>query len=216
MFDILAQYLFQFKRLALPLIGRFELESKEANANLAAFTIASPSWIVGFEPYSEHVEWKDNIALVNWLAAKEKTSAEQARNSLMLFSKDLQNRLNNGEAIDWPSLGILEKKNNQVQFKPTETQISPFTDVAAKKITREHASYQTVVGDKQTTTAQMREQLQLPDEKRRRGGTMMWVLLGVALIAAAWFFSQKGCNVSASGNQQKAASVKPGETYKIR
>ncbi|MCH5714911.1 hypothetical protein [Niabella hibiscisoli] len=165
MFDILAQYLFQFRRLVLPPIGRFELESKEANANPATSTIASPSWIVGFEPYDEDVELKDNIVLVNWLVDKEKISAEQARNSLVLFVTDLQNRLNNGDRIDWPSLGTLEKKNNQVQFKPILTEISPFTDVAAKKVTREHTSYQTVVGDKQTTTAQMREQLQLPDEK---------------------------------------------------
>ncbi|WP_262919104.1 hypothetical protein [Niabella hibiscisoli] len=42
------------------------------------------------------------------------------------------------------------------------------------------------------------------------------MILAAALIAAAWFFSQNGCNTSASGNQQKVESTKPGDTYKIR
>ena len=216
MFDILLQYLFEFKSLSLPPIGGFELEHKVANANLADSLIAAPTWIVDFKPYNADVNMDGNSRLVSWLAANRQIPREEAGTCLEQFVTNLQSRLNNGEAVNWPGLGILEQQYGQVAFQPTVAQISPFTNVAAKKITRENTSHQTLVGDKETTTAQMREQLLLPDEKRRSGATMMWVILGVALIAAAWFFSQKGCNPSASGNRQKVESTKPGDTYKIR
>ncbi|WP_114792013.1 hypothetical protein U0035_09150 [Niabella yanshanensis] len=216
MFDILLQYLFEFKRLSLPTIGGFELENKVANANLADSTIAAPTWIVGFRPYSPDVNMDEKSRLVSWLAGNRNISMDEAGRHLEQFITDLQSRLSNGETVNWPGLGILEQRDGQVVFQPTAAQISPFTDVTAKKISRENTSHQTLVGDKETTTAEMREQLLLPDEKRRSGTTLMWVVLGIALIAAAWFFSQKGCNTSASGNQQKVESSQPGETYKLR
>lgn len=216
MFDILVQYLFEFGRLALPPVGRFTLENKAANANLAESTIAAPTWIVGFKPYSADVKTDENSGLVSWLAANRNISIDEAGRQLEYFVTDLQSRLNNGESVSWPQLGILEQNNGEIQFRQNAAQISPFTDVAAKKIKRENTIHQTLVGDRETTTAQMREQLLLPDEKRRSGTTMMWVILGVALIAAAWFFSQKGCNPSATGNQQKVESAKPGDTYKLK
>ena len=216
MFNILVQYLFEFKRLALPPVGRFKLEDKAANASLADSTIAAPTWTIGFKPYSADVKADENSGLVSWLAANGKISIDEAGRQLEHFVAELQSRLNSGESVNWPQLGILEQKNGQVQFQQSGAQISPFTDVTAKKIKRENTTHQTLVGDRETTTAQMREQLLLPEEKRRSGATMTWVILGVALIAAAWFFSQKGCNPAASGNQQKVESPKSGETYKIR
>jgi len=216
MFDVLVQYLFEFRRLELPPVGKFELESKAANANLAESTIAAPTWIIGFKPYSGDVKTGENTGLVSWLAANGNISTDEAGRQLDHFVTDLQSRLNNGESVSWPQLGLLQQNNGEIRFQQNAAQISPFTDVAAKKIKRENTNHQTLVGDRETTTAQMREQLQLPDEKRRSGATMMWVILGVALIAAAWFFSQKGCSPSASGNQQKVESPKPGDTYKIR
>lgn len=216
MFDILAQYLFEFKRLALPQIGVFELENRQANADFAASTISAPSWAIGFQPYSEDHEVSNNATLVSWLASNGHISMDEAGSSFEHFVTGLQTRLNNGEVVSWPQLGILEKRDEQIVFEPEIKSISPFTDVIAKKITREHTSHQTLVGDRETTTAQMREQLLLPDEKRSNGAAIMWILLGVALIAAAWFFSQKGCNPAATGNQQKVESTKAGDTYKLQ
>lgn len=216
MFDILAQYLFEFKELALPPIGRFELQHKGASADLASSTIAAPAWTVGFKPYEDTVAAGDRSVLLNWLASRLNGSRDDVERRLEHFVADLQMRLNKGESVNWHQLGILEKKNGQIQFEPALAHLSPFTDIAVKKISREHTSHQTLVGDRETTTAQMREQLQLPEEKRRSSSTLTWIVLGIALLAAAWFFSQKGCNLSASGNQQKVESAKPGDTYKLR
>ncbi len=216
MFDVLLQYLFEFKRLSLPPIGVFKLEHKMATTNVADSTIAAPTWIVDFNPHDTVVGMDNNDRLVSWLAANRQISRDEAGEHLKQFVTDLQSRLNKGEVVDWPGLGILEQKDGQVIFQSTALQISPFTDVTAKKVIRENASHQTLVGDRQTTTAEMREQLLLPDEKRRGGAVLMWVVLGVALIAAAWFFSQKGCSTAAIGNQQKVESSQSGDTYKLR
>lgn len=216
MFDVLLQYLFEFKRLSLPPIGVFKLEHKMATTNVADSTIAAPTWIVDFNPHDTVVGMDNNDRLVSWLAANRQISRDEAGEHLKQFVTDLQSRLNKGEVVDWPGLGILEQKDGQVIFQSTALQISPFTDVTAKKVIRENASHQTLVGDRQTTTAEMREQLLLPDEKRRGGAVLMWVVLGVAVIAAAWFFSQKGCSTAAIGNQQKVESSQSGDTYKLR
>lgn len=215
MFDILLQYLFEFKRLSLPPIGAFELKNKVADTNLANATIAAPTWIVGFKPHSADTTVDEDGRLVGWLAANRQIAADEAGRQLEQFINDLQYRLSNGETVHWPGLGALQQIDDHVKFQPMAAQISPFTDVTARKVARENTSHQTLVGDKETTTAEMREQLLLPDEKRR-SGALIWVILGIALIAAAWFFSQKGCNTSASGNQQKVESSQPGATYKLR
>ncbi|MCH5689234.1 hypothetical protein LWM68_36330 [Niabella sp. W65] len=168
MFDTLAQYLFEFKSLALPPIGSFELEDKGAAADFAASTIAAPSWVIIFKPYYGNVETGGNSTLSSWLAANEKMSVNEAEGRLNNFIADLQSRLNSGEPVNWPQLGTLVKKGTQIYFEPAAAYISPFTDVTAKKSNQENASHHTLVGDRETTTAQMREQLLLPDEKKKK------------------------------------------------
>ncbi|MGC4234340.1 MAG: hypothetical protein QM594_15280 [Niabella sp.] len=215
MFDLLAKYLLEHKQLPVPHVGVFELEKKEAGTDLTAETIVAPAWQVKFtanKSFDDH----SHADLYNWLCINKGVTKEEARRLFEAFSNNLEIRLANEEKVIWEGLGTLQEADGVVAFTPEEAHFSPFTNVAAKKIIRENTSHATLVGDKETTTAQMREHLLLQDERKGKRSTMMWVLLAAALVAAAWYFSQNGCNTSATGNRQKVESTKPGDTYKIR
>jgi hypothetical protein len=215
MFELLTRYLLEYKKLPVPQTGIFELEKKDADAHLSAETIVAPAWQVKFIADRDTVDAiPDN--LYNWLAINKGVTKEEAKHLFEAFANSLKERLANGENVLWEGLGALQEVDGAVQFAPAAAYFSPFTNVAAKKITRENTSHATLVGDKETTTARMREQLLLPDERKGKGTTAMWVLLAAALVAAAWYFSQNGCHTSATGNRQKVESTKPGDTYKLR
>ncbi|GAB3425963.1 HU family DNA-binding protein [Niabella aquatica] len=215
MFDLLTKYLFEYNKLRVPQAGFFELEKKEADANLSAETIAAPAWEVKFIADSDTAGPVPD-GLCNWLAVNKNVTKEEAARLFEAFANNLNERLKNGENVRWEGLGALQEVDGAVQFTPSAAHFSPFTNVTAKKIIRENTSHATLVGDKETTTAQMREQLLLQDERKGKGTTIMWVLLAAALAAAAWYFSQSGCNKPATGNRQKVESIKPEDTYKLQ
>ncbi|HMR85649.1 MAG TPA: HU family DNA-binding protein [Niabella sp.] len=215
MFELLTRYLLEYKKLPVPQVGIFELEKREAGTNLSAETIMAPVWQVKFIADNDLFNAVSD-GLYNWLSVNKGVTKEEAGRLFEAFANNLKERLVNGEKVVWEGLGTLQEVDGAVQFTPAAAPFSPFTDVAAKKIIRENTSHATLVGDKETTTARMREQLLLPDQRKRKGTTVMWVLLAAALVAVAWYFSQNGCNTSATGNRQKVERTKPGDTYKIR
>lgn len=215
MFELLTRYLFEHKKLPVPHVGIFELEKREAGTNLSAETIVAPAWQVKFIADSDTVNVVP-AGLYNWLAVNKGVTRDEAGRLFESFANSLKERLAHGETVLWEGLGTLQEMDGTVSFVPAAAHFSPFTNVAAKKIIRENTSHATLVGDKETTTAQMREQLLLPDERKGKGATMMWILLAAALVAAAWYFSQNGCNKLATGNRQKVESTRPADTYKLR
>lgn len=215
MFDLLAKYLFEHKQLPVPHVGVFELEKREAGTDLTAETIVAPAWQVKFTANKSFDDYNHGD-LYNWLCVNKGVAKEEARHLFEAFSNNLEVKLANEEKVVWEGLGTLQEVNGTVAFTPEEAFFSPFTNVSAKKIIRENTSHATLVGDRETTTAQMREQLLLQDDRKGKGTTVLWVLLAIAIAAGAWYFLQNGCNKSATGNRQKAESLRPGDTYKLQ
>ncbi|WP_346236636.1 hypothetical protein ABDK00_014600 [Niabella insulamsoli] len=216
MYDALAKYLFEKKQLGLPQIGVFTIKEKKASPDLTEGTITPPGWEVDFAQESEAPDSAtENKGLYEWLATHLGITAEAAEERFLNFAATSSGQLEQGGTVVWKSVGSLKKAEGQIQFVPESENLSPFTMVAAKKIIRQDTSHATIVGDRETTTSQMREQLALPPEKGKRN-TVMWVLFAVAAIAAIVYFTQNGCNTKNAGNRQKVESQKSGETYKIK
>ncbi|MCH5600760.1 HU family DNA-binding protein [Niabella ginsengisoli] len=134
MFDILAKYLLEFKHLKLPKIGVFDVSAREANADQAAGTIAPPSWVLEFISNREEAGGSENELLYNWLATSQSISKDEAIAAFKNFSADIEARLAKGEKVEWPGLGVLEQIDDQNIFVPTTENLSPFTNVSAKKL----------------------------------------------------------------------------------
>ncbi|MFT4092995.1 MAG: hypothetical protein QM640_05095 [Niabella sp.] len=216
MFDLLTKYLLEYKKLAIPYLGVFELKPKQANNDLIERAISAPGWTVAFQAAQNPVDALHNDELYNWLAANGNIARSEVFNKIDSFGKEIDARLLKEEEVIWPGLGVLIAADHTVKFIPAEASLLPFTNVAARKVVRENTSHTTLVGDKETTTAKMREQLLPDDEPRRQGNIILWVLVAVAAIAAIWYFAQNGCNKAATGNRQKVEAAKPGDTYKLK
>lgn len=216
MFDPLTTYLFEQKKLWLPHVGIFKLIEKNAESDFINESIASPGLQVAFEAEDSSSDPINNDGLFIWLAQNMNVSQSEASELFENFSKEIETKLNDGEVIDWQGLGQLKKTNADIFFTPSSSVLSPFSEVTAKKIIREHGNHATLVGDKETTTEQMRVQLQTTETEKKPRTTAMWILLAASLICAAWYFSQSGCNKSATGNRQKVESTTPDDTYKLR
>lgn len=216
MFDQLTQYLYTHKELAVPGVGVFTLMAKDAVADFTSRSIQPPGWQINFRQDKNPVEALQTETLYTWLAKAMHTSKEEAGKQFGNFCIDIEKKLYEGETVHWSGLGTLAEENNGTVFTPYQQVTSPFSDVVAKKVTRENASHQTLVGDKETTTAAMREQLHPLEEEKPRRNIIMWVLLAVAVTAAAIYFFNKGCNTGAAGNQQNVNAAPPQDTYKLR
>lgn len=219
MFQILTEYLFQYKTLFIPGTGRFNIEDRNAVNDLTQQTLQAPGWNVSFKPATAGAVAQasdSDTELFEWLAAKLKISAEDATLRFDEFSDGLKNRLANNEKVDWPGVGRLEQNNKEIVFTADKDAITPFTGVSAKKVLRENANHQILVGETETTSDEMRVHLANEQQAGGIGKKLMWILLLIAMILLAWYFFQNGCNLHNTGNQQKTEVVKPHDTYRLR
>lgn len=215
MFDALTRYLFEYKRLTIPQIGVFELQSAGANANRAEQTLLPPGWSVVFIAASDAVI-EEPDAFYNWLAQNQHISREQAVADFESFVQAMNEKLDSGEKISWNGVGQLVKEEGKVVFIAEQEKLSPFTQVTARKVIRKNTNFATIVGDRETTSAEMREELFQRQNPTRNRNRALWILFTVAVIAAAWYFSQYGCNPQGTGNKQKVKATVPAETYSIQ
>ena len=216
MFELLSGYLFEQGKLKIPAVGFFELKFGGAEADISSETISAPAATVAFtDVKSDAGAVADNNDLHLWLAAKKNITIDKAETILNDFGDDIARRLSKGEQVNWPQLGVLTKIDEQIEFVALETNLSPLSHVKAKKIIRENVNHASLVGDKESSTEEMREHFELNKEQRKKS-PFLWILLLIAMVALVWFLSQNGCNTTATGNQQQLNSTTSTETYKIQ
>ena len=219
MFQLLSQYFFQVKKLYIPAVGTFLLEPYSAVNDFTSQTVQAPGWTTVFTPVKEGAvaeNSQQNEGLFDWLADKLNVSKEDAIIKYDEFSDKVKSDLDNGLQINWDGVGVLERVNNRLVFSPELATANVFTGVSAKKIVRENASHNVLVGERETTTGEMRTELTEQKPVGTRSNKIGWILLLVALILLVWFFLSNGCNLKNTGNQQKVEVQTSGETYRLR
>lgn len=210
MFSIITTYLYQHKKLTLPGIGSFELVPKPAAAGFD--TITAPGWDIIFSENKSATSAENPDSFYILLGSKESLSTENARQQFEEFARNIKVKLNDNETINWEDVGILEKPDHRISFTPQKPTASVFSDVSAKKVIREHADHQLLVGERETTKIAALEQLQR-EASANRGKTITWIVLAAIGVFAVIFFLKNGC---VSGNQQQADIQKPSPTYKLK
>ena len=173
MFNVLTRYLFEHRQLVVPQTGVFELKPKAAITDQAANTLSPPGWTVTFSEERANETVTDD-SLYSWLMANKNISKEVALNDFEAFAADVRKKLDNNEAVDWTGLGRLVPENGTIIFIPEQEKISPFTNVTAKKITREHTNYTTCL--KRATSHKCVNNCERAAQGRNK---IMWLLLTV-------------------------------------
>ncbi|WP_018627937.1 hypothetical protein [Niabella aurantiaca] len=214
MYPLLSAYLYQEKKISIPGVGQFELHPVNASTSFEA--VAAPGWEIRFTENPAVTASENPDGLYDFLGAQETINKEDARQQFEELARNILVKLNDRETVEWVDVGNLEKPGSHIVFTPAAHTLSPFTGIAAQKVIREHARHQVLVGEKETSSDVVKEQLQELKAKKNNVQKMTWIVLAaVALIAAAFFF-KNGCNIRSAANQQKASIQKTPETYKLK
>lgn len=219
MFRLLTQYFLQTHKLYVPGTGAFSLHSREAVNDFTSQMVHAPGWDIVFTPFAQNAVAspdQDNEKLYEWLAVKLNVSKEDAVIRYDDFCDGLKTDIQQGKTVRWEGLGTLEKINNRVIFTAESSVATLFTGVTAKKVLRENVSHNVLVGERETTSEEMRARLTSKKSRSGVGVKIAWIVLLVALIFLAVYFLRNGCNVNALGNQTKSEVTKPSETYRLR
>ncbi len=195
MLHVLVKYLFESKKLSLPGIGIFELESQSAEVDFGAGAISAPGCKLIFAA-AENEDFGSDLKddLRQWISAYQNIPPQAVQRQFNNYVNTMKTNLQNGEAINWAGLGVLKNEDGVICFTAQQAVWMPLGSVAARKVIRKNTSHATLVGDKETTTAQMREQLASASVGNGYSKVLIWALVAATLAAAAWYFSQYGCN----------------------
>jgi len=213
MYGELYQYLILHKQLNIPGIGTFLLERKPADIDFVNKIVNPPAFTVALH----HGNATPSKKVFNWLASTLDISERDALIRFNDFAVDLKNRILTGDKLQWNGIGTLSKgMAGEIRFEASLKDMKTGTPVPAIKVIREHAEHTVRVGEQEKTSSEMIEMLAPAGEEEKK--TYWW---GIALIAGllafifiALYFSSKGLNTSAAGNQQKLEPQKETRTHK--
>lgn len=212
MFLTLNDYLYAFKSLGLPGIGSFSVMSRSAQNDVADSSLHAPALQVQFEDKEIGI----NDDFYKWISYRKGISKEDAVLEFSNFIDHLKRDLQSGGDVAWTGLGVLKNEEGNIVFSSDIVQ-DIFTPVHAAKVVRENETHDVLVGERQTTSDVMKEELLQEDNlPRRTKYIFIWLLLFATLAAVAFHLYKNGFNISSIGNQQKIETAKPADTYKFR
>ncbi len=206
---LIASYLFQHKKCALPHIGVLEIKYKEAVPLQGEQKITAPVPEICF---SDRV--KDDAGFIEYIAASKYISPEEAAYHLNKYCEEINTLLLNGEAVI-PGAGVFRKnENDKIIFVPTALPAYFLPGTAAMRVIHADKSHSMLVGDKETNTAAMTEYYTDTTPAKRKRFFLLTALVLILLASAAvvLYLNDEGHN-SFFGISHKYEAAPAGNTY---
>jgi hypothetical protein len=191
MLQVLNAYLFQHRSISIPGLGTIYLETFPANMDVADRSILPPVYRFRFDKYFDAPE-KEFFA---YLATQGKMLDFEAIKWYNEFSFDLRNRIRNEDTVPWEGVGVLRKDGSGNILLESITAPSFFSQpVPALKVNRADAVHTLLVGDRERTSGEMNEWLQVEEVSRKR---LSWwvialILAVIGLAILVWHFYTHG------------------------
>ena len=199
MLTTLTTYLLQYKQVAIPGIGSFELKHQPATLDFASRLILPPGEVV---VYSENDTV--NEQQITFLGEVLNMGVSDVSQQLQTLGKQLKQSILK-QAFEWCGIGRLEQSTTGIVFHSLfQNKLSP---VEAHKVMRENASHVVTVGDKEMQSHEAAELLQ-EESSRSYLMIIVWILIALALLFIGYLFYTKGFSPLSSGSQQKFGFVK--------
>ena len=200
MLDLLTKYLLQYRTVTVPQVGTIHLVQQPAQLNIAEKIIYPPSFFAELkkeENVSEH-----QLHFLNAFLHKENDSVEE---QLKQFGDSLYDKIN-GPGFDWIGLGRFDRSTQSFAIP-----IEGLHAITAERVIRENPDHQVLVGDRQTSSYQIADEKagsEFADRGRSVLITVGWILLGLSILAIAFFIYQGKFRVNAAGSKQSSLEVK--------
>lgn len=115
--EYIKELLFTNQGVIIPGLGGFVSDYEPAAFDINENKFLPPSKKITFK---EEYSYQDSL-LLEFISKKEKTDKEQSKNILEDFVKDTKEKLNQGEQIDFPEIGILyQSTKGEILFKQSK------------------------------------------------------------------------------------------------
>jgi len=200
MYEILYRYLVKYKKLDLPGIGVLSVHLQPATAEFINHSILPPKYSIQFEQ-SENIPPE---RFFHWLASHLTTTEQEAVIRFNEFLFDINRQLKEGKQVPWPAVGVLHKEiTGEILFNSEPKQFSWHHEVVAEKVTREDAEHVMLVGEREKTSTEMKQLLNLTEHQKKDHWWVWPLAIILALIIILfWHLSESGAAAS-TGNNNK-------------
>ncbi len=174
--NLIAGYLFQYRKVALPSVGTLEVKYSEAVSVAGEQMIKAPVPSVVFTEQSS-----DAGALIGFIAANKHVSNEEAANLLNRFCEEIR-MLNDADRIIIDGAGTFSKDaDGNIVFVTEELAAHFLPDTNAVRVIHPDKAHSILVGDKETDSNVMAEYYaeETPQQKRR-----WWIAAAILFVIA--------------------------------
>ncbi|MEJ7914003.1 MAG: hypothetical protein WKF70_12665 [Chitinophagaceae bacterium] len=195
MLSSLTSYLTQFKKVAIPFIGTFELRYQPATLDFANRLIYPPVQEVYFAPQGNVPT--EQITFLGWELGLDGTTIEDR---LSQCGRALKAAIKEA-SFSWEGFGELSSVEDAILFTPSRS--ATLSEVAAHKIIRQNVHHGVLVGEKQMSSGDI-SYIEAPvSAKRSYVNWVGWVVALLAVLFIGYQLNAKNFHPFASGLQQK-------------
>jgi hypothetical protein len=217
-FSHLYQFLICNQQVSLPGIGTFIIDVTPGKTDIINKVVLPPEYAYRFDRSRD----TSGRNFFTWLASEINKSEWDAVKELNDFSFEIKKLIRDGKQVIWKGVGVLQPgMKDQIDFTPEKKKFVFELPVIAEKIVRQNAEHVMLVGDKQTTSAQMTVILAHPHTVITSSSIApAWWAIAIVLSFAAtmligWHFSEHGFGVTSTGTTKKISTHQAAPTYKV-
>ena len=180
MLSLLHQYFAKHHKVALPGIGSFMVVQQPAAADFVNKLVQGPAYNIVFQPDTA----ASDDGFCAFIAQHSGMAVQESMDAVTDFARSAEARLQSGEQLQLPGIGILAAVNGRYAFTPDDAVQRLFPPVSAEKAVRQNASHTILVGEAEKTSEQMQELLQqAPATERWWITAIVLAVIAIAIIA---------------------------------
>jgi hypothetical protein len=208
---LLADYLFQYKKCALPQIGTLQIKNIPASSIFGERKISAPIPVIEFK---EEIHSTEEVEA--YIATHKNITRDAAADLLKKMVEDIQ-ALPLGQRLEIPNAGkFCKDENDKIGFIAEEAPAHFLPQVIAERVVHPNDSHTMLVGETETNTAAMAEYFSEEDEPVMKSKWWIFAIVSFAIATAAVGFYVSAKNAgSFFGASNKIEAVVADSTYRL-
>lgn len=186
MSNVFAEYLLQQHELPIPGVGHLAWNDVPAAYDVAGRQFTPPGGHWSFTPIQQLDGTLSLQRLTGHVALWQNLTEEEAFDEVQAFGRRIKTQLETIGSAAVGACGQLQSTEQELRFEPSATTVW-LAPLPAERVIREGASHQMLVGDQQTTTAEMEAYL-AEEEPVAVDRWWLWpaILAAIALALIVW------------------------------